>query len=116
VINDLPDRLAPLIGHQPTLLFTALLVLHVLAGMACVATGVAAALSPKSRGRHPAVGQVYFWGLDVVFVTSTAMALLRWNEDAYLLVLGTLAFSCALFGVAARRLRWPAGPRRTSWA
>jgi hypothetical protein len=105
-MNDLPDRLAPLIGHQPTLLFSALLVCHVFAGMTCVATGAAAALSPKRRGRHPAFGQVYFWGLAVVFVTSTAMALLRWSEDAYLLVLGTLAFSCALFGVAARRQHW----------
>jgi hypothetical protein len=105
-MNDLPDRLAPFIGHQPTLLFSALLVFHVLAGMTCVATGVVGALSPKRRGRHPALGQVYFWGLAVVFVTSTAMALLRWSEDAYLFVLGTLAFSCALLGVAARRQHW----------
>ena len=34
------------------------------------------------------------------------MAALRWSEDAYLFVLGTLAFSCALFGLAARRGRW----------
>jgi hypothetical protein len=105
-MQDLPDKLAPFIGHQPTLMFSVLLVFHVFAGMICVATGAIAALSPKRRGRHPALGLVYFWGLAVVFVTSTAMSALRWSEDAYLFVFGTLAYSCALLGLAARRQRW----------
>jgi hypothetical protein len=103
---DLPGAIAPFIGHRPTLLFSAILTLHVLAGMACVATGAVAALSPKHRGRHPAFGQVYFWAMGVVFVTSSGMSLLRWPEDGYLFVLGTVAFSFALFGVTARRRRW----------
>src|SRR5262245_37950326 len=104
---DLPERVAPFIGHQPTLLFSVLLVFHVFAGMTCVASGAVAALSPKRRGRHPLFGRVYFWALGVVFVTSTAMSILRWNDDAYLFVLGALAFGCALFGFTARRQRWP---------
>ena len=107
-MQDLPDRLAPLIGHQPTVLFSVLLVFHVFAGMTCVAAGAIAALSPKRAGRHPALGLVYFWALAVVFVTSTVMSLLRWSEDAYLFVLGTLAFGCAVFGLTARRQRWRA--------
>jgi peptidoglycan/LPS O-acetylase OafA/YrhL len=106
-MQDLLDRLAALIGHQPTLLFSALLVPHVFAGMTCVATGAIAALSPKRPGRHPTLGSVYFWALAVVFVTSSGMSILRWSEDAYLFVLGTLAFGCALFGLTARRQRWP---------
>ncbi len=106
-MQDLPERLAPLIGHQPTLLFSVLLVPHVFAGMTCVATGPIAALSPKRRGRHPAFGSVYFWALAVVFVTSSGMSILRWSEDAYLFVLGTLAFGCVLFGLTARRQRRP---------
>jgi cell division protein FtsW (lipid II flippase) len=105
-MQDLPDRLAPLIGHQATMLFSVLLVIHVLAGMTSVATGAIAALSPKRRGRHPAMGRVYFWALAVVFVTSTLMSALRWTEDAYLFVLGTLAFGCAVLGLTARRQRW----------
>jgi hypothetical protein len=105
-MQDLADRLGPLIGHQPTLLFSVLLVFHVLAGMTCVATGAATALSPKRRGRHPVVGRVYVWGLATVFVTSSAMSALRWTEDAYLFVLGTLALGCALLGLSARRRRW----------
>ena len=106
-MQDLPERLAPLIGHVPTLLFSVLLVPHVFAGMTCVASGAVAALSPKRRGRHPLLGGVYFWALAVVFVTSTGMSVLNWSEDAYLLVLGTLAFGSALFGRTARRQRWP---------
>jgi hypothetical protein len=106
-MQDLPEQLAPLIGHMPTLLFSVLLVPHVFAGMTCVATGAIAALSPKRGGRHPVVGGVYFWGLGAVFVTSTGMSVLNWSEDAYLLVLGTLAFGSALLGRTARRQRWP---------
>ena len=105
-MQDLPDRLAPFIGHQPTLLFSLLLVLHVVAGMTCVVTGAAASLSPKRRGRHPSFGLVYFWALAVVFLTSTVMSFVRWSDDAYLFVLGALAFSCALVGLIARRQRW----------
>jgi hypothetical protein len=103
---DLPGAIAPFIGHRPTLLFSGLLAVHVFAGMTCVATGAVAALSPKRRGRHPGFGLVYFWALAVVFVTSTGMSLLRWSEDGYLFVLGTVAFSFALFGLTARRRRW----------
>jgi hypothetical protein len=106
-MQDLPERVAPFIGHTPTLLFSVLLAFHVVAGMTCVASGAVAALSPKRRGRHPVLGGVYFWALGVVFVTSTGMSVLNWSEDAYLLVLGTLAFASALLGRTARRQRWP---------
>jgi hypothetical protein len=106
-MQDLPERVAPFIGHTPTLLFSVLLAFHVLAGMTCVASGVVAALSPKRRGRHPILGGMYYWALAVVFVTSTGMAVLNWTEDAYLLVLGSLAFASALLGRTARRQRWP---------
>ena len=106
-MQDLPERVALFIGHTPTLVFSVLLTFHVFAGMTCVASGAVAALSPKRRGRHPVLGGLYFWALAVVFVTSTGMSVLNWSEDAYLLVLGTLAFSSALFGWTARRQRWP---------
>lgn len=34
------------------------------------------------------------------------MAALRWPEDAYLLVLGTIAFGFATIGFTARKVRW----------
>jgi hypothetical protein len=106
-MSGLPDLLAPLIGHQPGLVFSVLLVVHVFAGLTCVATGAAAALSPKRRGRHPILGRIYFLALGIVFVSSTAMSLMRWPEDAYLFVLGTIAFGSASIGFTARRRRWP---------
>jgi hypothetical protein len=50
---------------------------------------------------------LYFWALAVVFATASGMSVLNWSEDAYLFVLGTLAFGSALLGRTARRQRWP---------
>jgi hypothetical protein len=44
--------------------------------------------------------------LSVVFITATAMAAMRWSEDAYLFVLGSISFGLGLFGYAARKIRW----------
>jgi hypothetical protein len=83
--------------------FHLLLAVHIPAGLTCVVTGAIAALSPKRYGRHPRLGTFYYWALSVVFVTAAALATLRWPEDAYLLVLGTLSFTLASIGRTARR-------------
>ncbi len=102
--DTLLDLVSQFIGVQPSLLFGALLVPHVLAGMTCVASGAVAMLSKKGRGRHPRFGDIYYWGLLVVFLTATGMSLLRWPDDAYLFVLGALSFGSASVGFAARKL------------
>jgi hypothetical protein len=107
VTPDLPGLLAPLVGERPSPLFTLLLLVHVPAGLTGVVTGAGAMLSPKAPGRHPRYGGVYLPSLAVVFATATGMAALRWHEDAYLFVLGTLSFSLGAVGYAARRFAWP---------
>lgn len=104
---DLPDLLSPLVGERPSLHFGVLLLVHVPAGLACVVTGAVAMLSRKRPGRHPRFGEVYFWGLAVVFASATGMAMLRWHEDAYLFYLGALSFGAGSIGYAARKRRWP---------
>jgi hypothetical protein len=104
---DLPDLLAPLVGERPSAPFSLLLLIHVPAGLTCVVTGTVAMLSKKRPGRHPRFGEVYFWGLAVVFATATGMAALRWHEDAYLFYLGALSFSTGSLGYAARKVRRP---------
>jgi hypothetical protein len=69
-------------------------------------TGAVALLSPKRRGRHPAVGEVYFWAIGVVFATATILALMRWAESGYLFFLGPAAFAAASIGYTARKRRW----------
>jgi hypothetical protein len=106
-VEALAELLSRLVGAPVTLLFGLLLVVHIPAGLTCVVTGALALVSRKQRGRHPSVGEVYFWGLAVVFVTATAMAAMRWTESAYLFVLGAVAFGFAALAYAARKNRWP---------
>jgi hypothetical protein len=86
--------------------FTALAA-HVVAGTTSVIAGALAATAHKRPGRHPRAGHVYLWGIAVVFVTATAMAVIRWHEDRHLFVIATVAFGLAMVGFRARRLRRP---------
>ncbi len=104
---DFAELLSRLVGAPVSGLFGALLIVHIVGGLTCVVTGAIAFLSRKARGRHPSFGEVYYWGLGVVFVTATGMAAMRWSEDAYLFVLGTIAFAVGSFGYLARKCRWP---------
>lgn len=83
--------------------FLTLVGIHVAAGIVCVIAGAVAMLSPKRPGRHPVAGSVYYWGLVIVFVTMTALSIMRWPADLDLLVLGILSFSAAIVGREARR-------------
>jgi uncharacterized membrane protein len=80
--------------------------LHVLVGLLCVVAGAIAMLSPKRSGRHPTFGSIYYWSLVAVFVSATALSMVRWAEDYHLFVLGALAMACATLGRTARRRRW----------
>jgi hypothetical protein len=77
--------------------------IHVAMGIVCVVAGIGAMLSRKGRGRHSRFGTVYFWFLLGVFLTATALAVVRWGEDYHLFVLGALSFGAAL--VARQMLR-----------
>lgn len=88
------------------MLFTSVLAAHIAAALACVIAGALALLSPKRRGRHPRSGTIYYGALGLVFVSASILSVLRWPQDADLLVLGTLAFGVASVGYAARRMRW----------
>lgn len=88
-------------------IFLTALALHVAAGLACVASGALAAVSPKRPGRHPRGGRVYLCGITVVFVTATVMAAIRWEHNVHLFAIAVLAFATAMAGWRLRR-RQPA--------
>jgi hypothetical protein len=87
--------------------FLAVLAVHVLAGLAAVITGAAAALARKGGPRHVQAGRWYYRALAVVFATAAALAAMRWAQDWHLLILGTVAFAAATAGYLHRRLRRP---------
>jgi len=104
---DLIDLLLPLFSDPRELIFRALLLFHVPAGLTCVVTGAMAMMSQKRRGRHPTMGRLYYRALVVLWVSAVGLSVVHWPEDAYLLVLGSLALGCASLGYVARRRRWP---------
>lgn len=63
-------------------------------------------LSPKTPGRHPTFGTIYYWCLAIVFASATALAIMCWKEDDHLFLLGALAFGAASAGRTARRGLW----------
>jgi len=104
-----PDEVTVVLGipipsTSPT--FLTIVGLHVAVGLVCVVAGAIAMLSPKRGGRHPTFGTIYYWSLVAVFVSATALSVLRWAENYHLFILGVLAFASAFVGRAARRQRW----------
>jgi hypothetical protein len=88
-------------------LFLSIVAIHVLAGLVCTVAGIVAMLAPKRAGRHPSAGTVYYWSLVVVFLTMTALSILRWPANTHLFVLGILSFCAGVIGRTARRRLWP---------
>lgn len=80
---------------------------HIPLGVACVAIGAIAMLSPKRRGRHSRFGTIYFWCLLALSASATSLTFMRWDENYHLFILGALSFTCAWIGRTALRRRWP---------
>ena len=87
--------------------FLAFLALHVTAGLTAVITGATAALARKGSPRHIRAGRWYYGAITVVFATATALSVMRWRQDYYLFLIGTVAFTAATFGYQHRRRHRP---------
>ena len=81
------------------------LIVHVLAGLTTVITGIVTFSMPKRRGRHPRWGKRYLWAYTLVFFTATILSVQRWSADAYLFFIALVGYGFALGGYAARRFR-----------
>jgi hypothetical protein len=92
-------------------IFLGIVGIHVLLGLAAVIAGATAMLSKKGRGRHSYFGLIYFWCLFGVFITMSALAFTRWQEDYDLFILGALSFGAASLGRTVLRYRWRQWPR-----
>jgi hypothetical protein len=88
-------------------LFLAFLAVHVTAGLTAVVTGAIAALTRKGSRRHIRAGRWYYSAIGVVFATATALAVMRWRQDYYLLIIGSVAYAAATIGYLHRRRHRP---------
>jgi hypothetical protein len=91
--------------------FLAVLVAHIGSGTGGVVNGVIAALARKGSPRHVHAGRRYYLAITVLSVTSVALAIMRWREDAYLLVIALIMFTAATIGARPRWRGRPGGPR-----
>lgn len=86
--------------------FLTIVGLHVLIALVCIVTGAVAMLREKQPGPHPMAGTIYYRSLSVVFVSATALSVMRWAQDYHLFILGAFTFIAATVGREARRRRW----------
>ena len=68
-------------------------------------------LSTKRHGQHSNFGIAYFWCLAGVFLTMSALAFMRWDEDYHLFIVGALSFATAWSARAVLQRGWPQWPR-----
>jgi hypothetical protein len=87
--------------------FLSFLVVHVAAGLTAVVTGAIAALTRKGSPRHVRAGRWFYRAITVVFLTATALSIIRWRQDYHLLIIGTVAITAATVGYLHRRRHWP---------
>jgi hypothetical protein len=87
--------------------FLAFLAIHVIAGVTAVITGAVAALSRKGCPRHIRAGHWFCYALAIVFVSATALSIMRWRQDYHLLLIGAVAFTAATIGYLHRRRHRP---------
>ena len=78
--------------------FLAFLALHVMAGLTAVLTGAIAALAHKGSPRHIRAGRWFYRAITIVSATATALSVMRWRQDYYLFIIGTIAFTAATTG------------------
>ena len=87
--------------------FLAIVLVHVIAGLGCVVSGLVAMLSEKQFGRHLSAGTAYYWGLACVSASMAALSAMRSPQDTHLFILGVLSFVAATIGRSAHRGVWP---------
>lgn len=87
--------------------FLAIVLVHVIAGLGCVVSGLVAMFSEKRVGRHPSAGTIYYWCLAWVSASMAALSVMRWPHDTHLFILGVLSFIAGTIGRSAHRGVWP---------
>jgi hypothetical protein len=87
--------------------FLAILAVHVIAGLTAVITGAIAALARKGGLRHIRAGRWYYRAITAVFATAVGLAIMRWSQDYYLVIIGAVAFTAATAGYLHRRRHRP---------
>ena len=87
--------------------FAIAVIVHIVAGLTCVGSGIVAMVSRKGGRIHIVFGRIYVGGIAVVFASMVVLAAIRWPLDNHLAILGLIALARD-----ALRIRQPASARR----
>jgi hypothetical protein len=87
--------------------FVTFLAIHVVAGLTAVITGAIAGFARKGSPRHIRAGRMFYRAITIVFLTATALSIMRWRQDYHLLIIGGVAFAAATTGYLHRRRHRP---------
>ena len=81
------------------IIFKIMLALHIFAGTAGLLAGSFAMILPRSGKKHKAAGNIFFWAMTLVFVSSLYMSL--YTSNWFLLCIGVFSFYLAASGKRA---------------
>lgn len=115
-MNDKSTTLFGLPVPSDDPLFIAIVTVHIILGVICVAAAVTAMLSRKGSPVHKLAGKTYFIGLTTLFLTIIVASILQWPHDLHLLIIGSGAFVSVFLGRSAAKRQPPRWPRmHTIW-
>lgn len=93
-----------------------LLIVHIISGFLALITGFLSMINRKGGNRHRLTGKLFFAGMTGVFVTSTAISLIKNNP--FLLMVGFFSYYLACSGYRAlylKKLHLKQKPRWIDW-
>jgi hypothetical protein len=85
--------------------FLTFIAFHIVLGLICVISGAVAMFSKKAKGTHAKAGRIFYRGMTALFVTVLITSVMRWPENVYLLIVGTLAYALTFLGQRLTRTR-----------
>ncbi|MFM7485496.1 MAG: DUF2306 domain-containing protein [Cytophagales bacterium] len=91
------------------LLFSTFLVIHIASGAIALFSGLVSMASAKGKKSHRVAGNIFFWAMAGVFVSSVYMSLFKSNW--FLLCVGFFSFYLTSSGYMALKVKSDAGAR-----
>ena len=78
------------------LLFTIVLIIHIVSGSICLIMGLGAIVSKKGKRRHILSGRIFYYSMNTVSGSAVVMSLIKSNE--FLLMIGVFSFYLNFMG------------------
>lgn len=88
------------------MVYTLLLILHVLTAVSALLLGAGALSVVKKKGWHTRIGNIYHWLFATMAITASILATMSWQRLWWFLPIAVFSYAFALLGFLAVRLKW----------